>query len=194
MLARWYAVHTRSRAEKQIAMRLSSKQVESFLPTYLVASKGSKRELFEAPLFTGYLFARISPNQSLLVLETPGVVSLLGFGSAPHPVPDAEIENLRRMVKELVIEPHPLLVVGMKVRVLRGPLEGLEGILERKKGNFHLVITVNAIMRSFSVEVAVNDVEPLRGVDSARKEIGHSLESRHPASVWEANSIRSIGT
>lgn len=155
----WYAVHCRSRAEKKIALHFSCKQLEHFVPMYTAI--GKNRVSIQAPLFPGYLFVKISLAERLRVLETPGVVSLLGFGNETRRVSEAEMKRLRCIVARFTVEPHPLLVLGQKVRIVRGALEGCEGILERKKGSFHVVITMEAIMRSFSLEVDVRDVEPL---------------------------------
>jgi len=61
------------------------------------------------------------------------------------------------------MQPHPYLVVGRRVRIRRGLLAEMEGVLVRKKGQFRLVLSVNLIARSVAVEVDANDVVPVGG-------------------------------
>ena len=84
----------------------------------------------------------------------------------PTPLPDEQLEALRAGWKEQMRgEPHPFLSVGRRVRVVRGALMGLEGVLSRKKGSHRIVITLEAILRSIAVEVDSADVEPVRPYD-----------------------------
>jgi len=92
-------------------------------------------------------------------LEVPGVAWLVGFNSKPAVLPDSEIEALRTSLVQLRAQPHPFLTVGRRVRIKRGPLVGVEGILVRKKNTLRMVLSINLIMRSASVEVEAGDVE-----------------------------------
>jgi transcription antitermination factor NusG len=85
---------------------------------------------------------------------------LIGFHGEPAVLPDSEIEALRTSTgSHLCAKPHPYLAVGRRVRIKRGPLEGVEGILIRKKNALRLVLSIDLIARSASVEVEVGDVE-----------------------------------
>jgi transcription antitermination factor NusG len=87
------------------------------------------------------------------VIRTPGVLRLLGCGSHPTPVPDQEIESLQRIVAtKHAVEPCAL-TVGCSVRLTRGPLIGLKGILSRVKNDFRLIVNVNLLQRAVSVEI-----------------------------------------
>jgi len=59
------------------------------------------------------------------------------------------------------MEPHPYLSVGRRVRVSSGPMQGLEGIIVRRKDRCRLVFSLALIMRSVAVEVDESDVEPI---------------------------------
>jgi transcription antitermination factor NusG len=97
------------------------------------------------------------------VLLVPGVARLVGFNGSPVSLPDAEIEALREKLNHRVrAEPHPYLQAGRRVRVRRGPLEGFEGILVRRKHKFRIVVSIDLIMRSIAAEVDIADVEPAR--------------------------------
>lgn len=160
----WYAVYTRSRHEKTVAEHLVQKSVEHFLPLYQTVRKW-KNGRFEVrlPLFPGYLFVYIPLQERLKVLQVPGVVQLVGSSGVPLPLPQAEIETIRdAMTKGLQAHPHPYLKVGSRVRISSGPLEGLHGILLRKKGKLRLVVSVDLIMRSISIDVDESEVEPTK--------------------------------
>lgn len=158
----WYAAHTRSRHEKKIAEQLTGKEIAFFLPLYEAEHRWKDRlARVELPLFPGYMFVQIPLREKLRVLEIPGVVRLVSFGGEPAPLNDQEISILRQgLEKQMKAEPHPYLKKGTRVRVKRGALAGIEGILERRKDSFRLVISVDLIMRSISVEVPMADVEP----------------------------------
>lgn len=159
----WYAVHIRSRHEKKVADQLAGKNVSFFLPLYKAQHRWKDRiAKVELPLFPGYLFVQIPLMEKMRVLEVPGVVQLVSAGSAPVPLVDNEIEILSKGLSDrLKAEPHPYLKVGNRVRIKSGPLTGLEGILLRHKDDFRVVISVDLIMKSMSVEIAMADLETI---------------------------------
>lgn len=115
------------------------------------------------PLFPGYVFVRIPLLGRMRVLEIPGVVQLVQFKGRPAPLPDDTIEALRRRLHHgLKVQPHLFLGSGHRVRVVRGPLEGMEGFLVRWKGVSRMVVSLDLIQRSICVEVDSDAVEPLK--------------------------------
>jgi transcription antitermination factor NusG len=106
------------------------------------------------PLFPGYIFVCFALRERLKVLEIPGVVRLVGFNGAPVPLQDRDIEILRSSsASGAVLQPHPFLAVGRRVRVKEGPLKGIEGILNRKKNINRVVLSIPLISRSASLEI-----------------------------------------
>jgi transcription antitermination factor NusG len=158
----WLAVHTWSRHEKSVCEQLRSKQIETFLPLYR-SPKRWKNGLSGAqmPLFSGYLFVHIADDRRLAVLQTPGVSKFIGFQNRPAVIPNDEIAQLELAVKGGTFTPHPFLTVGERVRVQSGPLEGLTGILVRDKKGERVVLSVDLLARSISVELDSVDVEPV---------------------------------
>lgn len=156
----WYAIRTKSRHEKLVRDQLDKQGIEPLLPTVKRLSqwKDRKKEV-EVPLFSGYCFVRFSQQEKLPVQKVAGVVEIVGSGSRPEPIPEEEIDALRRlMTSVLPYDPHPYLHEGMKVEVIRGPLQGIQGILLRKEKRHRLVIGVHLIQQAAAVEIDVNDV------------------------------------
>jgi transcription antitermination factor NusG len=162
---RWYAAHTRANHEKRVAEQLDRRAVEHFLPLYQSVRKwADRRKRLEIPLFPGYIFVRLPLQERLRVLEIPSVARLVGFDNLPAALPDDEVEALRNgLTGQSRAVPHPYLKVGRRVRIIRGPLEGCEGILLRNKGDLRVVLSVDLIMRSVAVEVGAEDIVPVSG-------------------------------
>jgi transcription antitermination factor NusG len=160
----WYAAYTSAQHEKKVAAELSRRRVESFLPLYNSVRRWKDRQIqLDLPLFPGYVFVHLALHDRLRVLQVPGVSRLVGFGGLPVALPDEQVEALRVGLNgQLRLQPHPYLAVGRRVRIVRGPFQGGEGILVRKKGVFRVVLSLDAIMRSVALEADSTDVEPVR--------------------------------
>jgi transcription antitermination factor NusG len=135
--------------------------VETFLPLYNAAHRWKDRvKQLSLPLFPNYVFVRAGFDQHAAILRTPGVYDLVRVSGSPAPIPVEEIEAVRRVVERgLSLQPHPFLKSGDRVRLRTGPLEGVEGVLVRKKNLFRLVISVELLLRSVAVEVDAVDIE-----------------------------------
>jgi transcription antitermination factor NusG len=164
----WWVVYARHQHEKVVAEMLASKDFEVFLPLYdSVRRWKDRRKVVSMPLFPGYVFVRGGLERRLQVLTTPGVHMILSHGEKVATVPEEEIQAVRKVVSsDLSTEPHPFLRCGERVRVKAGPLAGVEGILDRKKGSYRLILSVDAVNKSFAVEVEVSDVEAVEGGES----------------------------
>jgi len=159
----WYAIRTRSRHEKLVHQQLGSRGVDSFLPTVDRRRRWKDRwKTVSFPLFPGYCFARFPYQDRLSVLTAVGVVQILGINGHASPIPDAEIEAVRLLVTStLPLDPHPYLREGMEVEVVRGPLEGVRGVLVRKGSRARLVVAIHLIQQAASVELDAADVRPV---------------------------------
>ena len=158
----WYAIWTRSRHEQVVREQLDQKRVEAFLPTITRWSRWKDRKKqIDWPLFPGYCFARFNPKVRLTILKCAGVVSIVSFDGELAPIPDREIEGIRRLVgSELQYDPCPLIREGTMVEVVHGPLSGVVGRLIRKGAHARLVLSVDLIGQAVSVEVDAADVKP----------------------------------
>ena len=160
---RWYAAHTWANHEKRVRVQLEQRSVESFLPVYETERHWKDRRMhLQLPLFPGYVFVRMALVDRLRVLQVPSVVRLVGFNGHLSALPDEEIEGLKKgLAGGVLAEPHPFLSVGRRVRVKAGPLEGVEGIVVRRKNRLRLVISLELIQRAAMVEIDAADLAPL---------------------------------
>jgi transcription antitermination factor NusG len=157
----WYALYTNPRHEKIVAKQLNERCVQNFLPLYRTWHRWKdRRKQVDLALFPGYVFVRIEEQSKLHVLRIPGAVNLVTFNGKLAALPEPEIEALRNALDNQVLaEPCPYLRVGRKVRVVRGPMAGTEGILSRKKDKYRVVISVEVLMRSVALEIDGTDLE-----------------------------------
>src|SRR5437867_5071497 len=151
----WFAIQVRTCAEKSAVTVLQYKGYECFLPLSMSRRRWSDRiKEFEVPLFSGYLFCRFDVLHRLPILQTPGVLGIVGVAKTPVPVPDEEIAAIQRVVDSGVsAQPWPFLRVGQRVRIEQGPLAGLEGFVVSVRSHCQLVVSVTLLQRSVAVEI-----------------------------------------
>jgi len=163
--AQWYALYTRSRFEKKLLGELTDRSVEVFLPMREVLSrwKDRKKRIW-IPLFPGYVFVNQvdTPENRYRILNIPGAVRFVGNEGHAQPIPEEQIESVRRFLESSVsVDPYPYMQLGARVEVIAGPLKGIQGILVEKRGRFRFVIQVDLIRQAVSVEIDASDVRPV---------------------------------
>jgi transcription antitermination factor NusG len=159
----WNAAYTRHQHEKLVAESLAGNGFEVFLPTYNTIRRWTDRKKqLSLPLFPCYVFVRSNFERRFRVLTTPGVHFVVMFAGRPAPIPESEIDAIRKAVEsKLRVEPHPFLRCGDRVRVTSGPLADVEGILVRKKGLYRLVLSAELLGKSIAVEIDAFSVKPV---------------------------------
>ena len=162
--AKWFAAYTTPRHEKAVVRQLDVHRVESFLPLYSSVRrwKNGCRVKVDRPLFPNYVFVHVRRRDSVKVLQLPGVLSIVSTGREPSALPHSEIEALRVGLPLRQFEPHPYLIAGEKVRITAGSLAGMIGVLLRRKNEFRVVLTLDLIRQSVSVEIGIDEIEPLK--------------------------------
>jgi len=159
----WYVISTRSNCEKSASQMLVTLGIVHYLPLIEEVKRWSDRtKVISAPLFPGYLFVQIdgSAESQLVVRKVPGVVSFIANREGPVAVEDHEVHRVRTLLDRGVrCSQHTFLENGDRVRVIRGPLSGLEGTFLRSGAQSSLVISVQAIRQAVSVSVAASDIE-----------------------------------
>lgn len=162
-LANWYALRVRAQQEKVVHQRVQALGVASLLPTTQRVSRWhDRRKIITEPVFKGYCFAQVDLSNRLPLLQIPGVVGLVSAGSTPVPLEMEDVHNLLGLLASgRPLIPHPFLTEGQPVQVQDGPLTGLTGLFIRRQGDCRLVIGVQLIGQSVSVEIDADQVEPL---------------------------------
>ena len=162
-IAAWFALQTRSRHEKRVTGSLAECGVETYLPHREVRRRWHDRTtIVKLPLFAGYTFARFRRYETCDVSAVRGVVGVVGNQYGPLPVPDDQIEAVRRLVLgRMTYDPYPYLIKGKPVRVVAGPLQGVEGQLVRKGRSHRFIVAVPLLGQSVSVEIDARLLEPV---------------------------------
>ena len=159
----WFALRVKSRHEKAVASAARHKGFEEFLPLYRWRQTWSDRSKWvEMPLFPGYVFCRLDPESRLPLLTIPGALNFVSFGKTPAPLDEAEIASVQAAVQsELATEPCSFVETGQRVRLCRGPLAGIEGLLIDVAAQHRVVVSLTILRRSIAVNIESQWVEPL---------------------------------
>lgn len=151
----WYALRVRSNFERRIAERIGQEGIETFVPTYPERTRWSDRQkTVDRLILPGYVLIRTEARRAITsASHTAGVVDLLGFPQAPAAIPDAEVEQFRRVVSATsAIEPCAY-VAGEAIEIDSGPLAGVRGVVTRTRGATHVVVAIELLRRAVRVEV-----------------------------------------
>jgi transcription antitermination factor NusG len=157
----WLAAYAKHQHEKRAAELLARKGMEVFLPLYREMHQWKDRQVpVFLPLFPCYLFVRANLEQKFDILKTPGIFFLVESEGRACTIPESEIAAVQKLVQNFPsVRPHPFLKTGDRVRISRGALSGVEGILIRAKNQHRVVISVNSLQKSLSVEVDLSVLE-----------------------------------
>ena len=159
----WYALQVRPNTERTTSTLLSQKGFPVMLPLYYYRSRWSDRmKKMTAPLFPGYSFCQFPVDLRMPVLTTPNVLRVVGFGHEPAPIPEHEVAWIRTIANSGVPSyPWEYLCAGCKVRVVSGPLEGVEGSLLRCEKHDRLIVSIEMLQRSVAVELGRDELIPV---------------------------------
>jgi transcriptional antiterminator NusG len=154
-MSNWFALRVRPKHEKAVAGNLSNLGFDEYVPLHRVRRAWSDRvKMLDAPLFPGYIFCRFSYAERLHVLNTPGVESIVRFGKTEAPVDESEIDAVRTLAASGKPLAHlPFLRIGQNVRIERGPLAGIRGVVVRDESAWRVVVSVEALDRSIAVQI-----------------------------------------
>lgn len=157
----WWAVYTKVRQEKAFARDLLRHKIPFYLPIVKkTLTYGRRKVLSRVPLFGGYVFMFGSDDERGISLTTSRVSRILSV---------ADPEKLRsdlRQLQELITLGVPLtiesrLAPGRRVRIRRGPFEGLEGTVVGRRGQMRLIVHVDFLQQGASVEIEDYMVDPI---------------------------------
>ncbi len=159
----WYALQTRPRHEKRVAQEVRAREIEALLPVHRCRNRwrNGVTAVVELPLFPCYLFVHVPLCERLRLLQLPGVIGFAVNSARPTALAQQDIDAVRMLSTACGVKPHPFLKLGDRVRIIAGPLTGMEGILLRRKNELRVVLSLDFILRSIAVEVSEFDIEPV---------------------------------
>jgi transcription antitermination factor NusG len=155
----WHVLHVLSNHENRVAQHLTVRCVEHYVPLYREKVKWTDRtKVTERPLFSGYVFARISAQNRIAAISTPGVLRVLG-DDLRDMVSEEELGRIRQgLTGGLLLQPHPQVPVGTRVRILVGAFTGVEGVVSEMRKQCRVVLSLAAVRQSFSLEIGIDDL------------------------------------
>ena len=167
----WFVIRTRGRHEKKVDRLLRLREFEVFLPLVPRESQWhDRRKIIDWPLFTGYVFARFGLRSTAQVLGTPGVVTIVRQDGVPAAIPDADIENVRRLAAVVsetgaLPEPTPMVQCGQHARIGKGPFTGVYGVVVQRRGSGRVLIQIglDAIGQGIKIEIEESSLQELVG-------------------------------
>jgi len=153
--SRWYAIYTRSRYEKKVSMELEERGLEHFLPLVpQLRYWKDRKKIVNMPIFPGYVFVNINISEKIRVLRANGVVRFIEFNGSPSPIPDAQIEDVRQLLKYPDrVETASYFNCGDPVEITAGPFSGIRGKIIHSRGKQRLLVGIEIIHQAISVEI-----------------------------------------
>ena len=159
----WYAFHTRPRCEKKGATAWEEMELRHYLPLRKSTprkKKGQRQYSFDVPLFPGYMFGCCSMDERVRVMRTGYFVQWLDVVDQKQLLEElSSIYVASRRGAGLTL--YPQLKRGRRIRVIQGPLSGIQGRISRRKDEFRIVLNISVLGTAVAVEVDMQDVEPL---------------------------------
>jgi len=179
---RWFAVYTRSRFEKRLAVLLTEKGVDCYLPLKTEKRQWSDRvKVIEEPLLKSYLFVKVSNREYFNVLNTPGAVCYISFQGEPASIPEKQIDDLKmfmRVYNEKVDAVRENLSKGQQIIVVSGPLKGITGELIEFRGKNRIALRFERLGYCILTDIALQDVEVFNPDDLlSHREMARSLSN-----------------
>ena len=156
----WYAIHSKPRQEERALENLQRQGFEAWLPL-LTVEKVLRSKLVRVvePMFSRYLFIRLDTEQTNWspIRSTLGVSKLVSFGNRPAVVADELIEALQQLPEQA---PQRLIQPGQQVKIVSGPLRGLEGIYQQADGELRAMVLIELLNKQHRIVTDMQDLRP----------------------------------
>ena len=161
----WYVLHVKPRTEKKTALFLSKYGYFCHLPLYVKVTKVQRRKVRrELPVFPGYVFTRLLPEERLKMLMTNLIVRTIEITNPRQAIHQLrQVKNASRRTTEQLRTMSSVFSSGDYVRVISGPLRGTEGYVKYDGGRASLCLNVEILGQSVEVAISPEDVEKIEG-------------------------------
>ncbi|MDD4107376.1 MAG: UpxY family transcription antiterminator [Prolixibacteraceae bacterium] len=162
---KWFVIYTKTNREKRIYENLRNENIECFLPLKRTLRQWSDRKKWiEEPLFKCYIFVKVSNKEFFNVLCIPGVIYYVSFGGKAHPVPEQQIMNIERFVRQEekgIILTRERINKGAKAEILAGPLKGVRGEIVQIHGQSRILIRIESLGYCLHANVSQDEIKLL---------------------------------
>lgn len=167
----WYALYTKSRAEKKLHAQLCDKHINSFLPLRKELKLWSDRKKWvEEPLIPSYLFVQVNAAEHFNVLNTPGAVRYISFEGKPAAIPEKQIINLQKLIDarpdNIQVE-YAHVRRGDRVEVTSGALRGVVGEVVQLNGKYRILLRFESIQCCVHAEISIGDIKPVSFIEES---------------------------
>ena len=158
---KWYVLHTKSRREKKLTQRCAQLGIRHYLPLRKsITGRRGRRHIADVPLFPGYMFSYLDRMDRYRLLSTGHVANALNV------VDQQGLLNDLRNIKDAsdrnaLLEPTSIVKRGQLVRIMDGPLIGLEGVVRSHKGRYRLILAIDCIQQAVACEIDIRTVAPI---------------------------------
>ena len=158
---RWFACHTKPRAEKKFSALLAREHFDHYLALLeSVRRYGTQKKTFTKPLFAGYVFARLEPERKDRIYQQDLIVRAMMVEN--EPVFLRQLEDVKTICASgLEAALHPLMKKGTHVRVQGGPLHGLEGYVDDPANPQGIVVSVDVLQQGLLVRLPLDSLKLL---------------------------------
>ena len=159
--SRWFVCHTKPRCEKKFAALLVLEKFTHYLALIeSVRRYGSQKKTFTKPLFSGYVFARLEPEKKDRIYQQDLLVRAMMVQN--EPVFLRQLEAIKLICASgMEAALHPLMKKGTHVRVLGGPLHGLEGYVDDPANPQGIVVSVDVLQQGLLVRLPLDSLQLL---------------------------------
>ncbi len=158
----WYAIYTKTNAEKKIYNNLLNDNLDCYLPlTKKLRQWSDRKKWIEEPFFRNYIFVKVSHKEFFDVLNLPGVVSYVSFGDKPQQIPSEQIYNIKKLIEQQereVVLSRENIEKGQNAEVMLGPFKGMRGEVVKICGNYRIVIRIEALGCSIFANISKDEI------------------------------------
>ena len=163
----WYLIYTKVKQENVALQNLENQGFDAYLPmTQQLKRSVAGHKTVQVPLFARYLFIQLNLGKDDIskIRSTRGVIKLVEFGHVPAKVPDNLIEYIKQMC-QLTLQDDVFtkkFTPGVKVKIVGGVMSGCEAIFQRRTSQQRVVVLLDIIGRSSSLQIAQNDIDVIK--------------------------------
>jgi transcription antitermination factor NusG len=160
----WMPVRTKPRQEKKLVEYCDAYDIKCYLPLKKNVHRYQNRTVeFFVPMFPGYVFCNLNEDVYQLLVRSNSVLFKIKIDEAGEAYFIEELNSIRVFEKaclesDVIIKPE--LKEGAKIKIISGPMAGVAGVVEKRKGKTMVTVNIDILGQSISTEIDAGDLEP----------------------------------